>query len=72
MTGPWATSATRTATAPDSVAPMTGMNAPRNTRAASGSASGMRRTTSPMPMPTASTNATSTVARTYETRVCQE
>jgi hypothetical protein len=41
-----------------------GMKAPRNTSAASGSASGTRSTASPMPMPTASTNATSTVART--------
>jgi len=43
LTGPWVTTATRTATVPDSVAAMTGMNAPGNTRAANGKPSGTRR-----------------------------
>ena len=40
------------------------MNAPRKTSAASGNANGTRRITSAIPMPTASMNATRTVART--------
>ncbi len=64
VTGPLTTSATSTATAPLMVAPTTGMNAPRKTRAASGSAVGTPKANRPMPMPTASTKATRTVART--------
>ena len=70
--GPRATRATRIATVPDRVAPMIGMNAPRNTSAANGNANGTRSTTRPMPIPVASMNATRTVARTYATRVCHD
>src|SRR4051812_43447486 len=69
---PTETSATRTATVPDTVAPTIGMNAPRKTSAASGNASGTPSATSASPMPTASMNATRTVARTYDTRVVQD
>src|ERR1700710_672889 len=62
-----ATNATSTATVPAITAPMIGMNAPRNTSAASGTASGTPTMASPMPMPTASTTATAAVARTYFT-----
>jgi hypothetical protein len=40
VTGPFATRATSTAISPDTVAPTIGMNAPRKTTTASGSASG--------------------------------
>ena len=63
-TQPWSTKATSTATAPDTVAPTIGMNAPRNTSAASGNGNGTSRITRASPMPTASMKATSTVART--------
>ena len=59
-----AASATSTATAPEMLAPTIGMNAPRNTSAASGNANWTPKITSASPMPTASMNATSTVART--------
>ena len=64
MIGPFETSATRTATEPARNDPMIGMNAPRNTSAASGMTSGTPRIASPMPMPIASISATAAVART--------
>ena len=45
-------------------APTNGMNAPRKTSEANGSASGTPMMASPVPMPTASTSATRNVART--------
>ncbi len=61
---PLAISATITARPPAITAPTSGMNAPRNTSDASGSASGMPMIARPVPMPTASTSATRNVART--------
>ena len=63
-TGPWLTSATRTATTPVTKAPTIGTNAPRKTRTAIGTASGTCRIAAETPMPMASTAATITVART--------
>ena len=62
--GPWATSAMSTATPPAITAPTMGTNAPRKTSAASGTANGTASTASPIPMATASTTATTAVART--------
>src|SRR5690242_8032215 len=69
MIQPRSTSATSTATAPETLAPTIGTNAPRKTSAASGKANGTWRITSAKPMPTASMKATSTVARTYDPSV---
>ncbi len=45
-------------------APTSGMNAPKNTSDANGSANGMPMMARPAPIPTASTSATRKVART--------
>ncbi len=63
VTGPCATSAMMTATAPLSSAPTMGMNDSRNTSTPMARANGTRRISAPAVMPTASTAATSTVAR---------
>ena len=70
-TQPSATSATSTATKPETKAPTSGMNAPRNTSAASAGASGTPRIRATISTPMASTRATSTVARTYADSDCQ-
>ena len=67
-------SATNTARNPVTIAPTTGMNAPRNTNAAIGMTSGMPPKNSPTmkaprPMPTASTNATKICTRMKLVRV---
>ena len=62
--GPWATSATSTATMPDSSAPMIGMNAPRKTSTPIANVNGTPSTQAPNAMPNASVSATITVART--------
>ena len=67
-TGPRATSARRTATAPESKAPITGMNDPRNTSTPNGMASGTPKIAAPMPIPTASIAATRICTRTYAPR----
>ncbi|SHX04739.1 Uncharacterised protein [Mycobacteroides abscessus subsp. abscessus] len=61
---PLVMSAMNTATNPEIAAPMIGMNAPRNTSDARGSASGTLKAARPTPIPMASTSATATVART--------
>jgi hypothetical protein len=53
-----------TARKPLRTAPTSGMKAPRNTSEASGSANGTLMTANPVPIPSASTNATRKVART--------
>ena len=62
-TGPSATRASSTATVPDTAAPTTGMNAPKKTSSAMPEANGTPRMAAPMPMPAASTAATTSVAR---------
>ena len=62
-TGPSATRASSTATVPDTAAPTTGMNAPKKTSSAMPDANGTPRMAAPMPMPAASTAATTSVAR---------
>ena len=62
VAGPLVTSATSAASAPVTTAPMIGMNAPKKTSTASGSASGTPSTASPMPMKTASTRPTAACA----------
>ena len=64
VTGPWATSATSTATMPETIAPIIGTNAPRNTSTPMALTNGTPRTAAPIMMPIASVAATSTVART--------
>jgi len=61
---PCATSASRTATTPVRSAPMTGMNDPRKTMTPIAGASGTRRISATIVMPTESVNATRIVART--------
>ena len=60
---PLASSATMTARKPVIKAPTTGMKAPRKISEASGNASGIPMMAIPLPMATASTKATSEVAR---------
>jgi hypothetical protein len=60
---PLASRATITARKPVTRAPTTGTKAPRKMSEASGSASGMPMIARPLPMATASTRATSEVAR---------
>ena len=64
VNGPCATSATSTATAPETVAPIIGTNAPRKTSTPIAPTNGTPSTAAPIMMPIASTAATSTVART--------
>ena len=64
LTRPLDISARSTAIAPVRVAPIIGMNEARNTSTASGMASGTPRIRAPMPMPTASMNATKIWTRT--------
>ena len=64
VSGPWATRATRTATAPETVAPISGTKAPRKTRTPIADTKGTCRIAAPIMMPIASVPATSTVART--------
>jgi hypothetical protein len=61
--GPSVTSATSTATAPVSVAPMSGMKPPRKTRAASGTARGTPSSSSTTPRATASKAPSTAVPR---------
>ena len=63
-TGPWSTSATSTATEPDSSAPIIGMKAPMKTSTPIAKTNGTWSTAATIITPTASVNATSTVART--------
>ena len=63
-TGPWATSATSTATEPDSIAPIIGMNAPMKTSTPIANTKGTLRIAATIITPIASVRATSTVART--------
>ena len=64
MSGPLVTRATRAATTPAMVAPITGMKAVTNTSTASGTASGTPKTSRNAPISTASTRATNAVPRT--------
>ncbi len=64
MTGPCATRATSTATEPDSSAPIIGMNAPMKTSTPIAKTNGTFKMAATIITPTASVNATSTVART--------
>ena len=64
VTGPWSTSATSTATAPATVAPTIGTNAPRKTSTPMASENGTLSTAAPTPIRMASVAATITVART--------
>ena len=64
VTGPWSTRATRTATLPATVAPMSGTKAPRNTSTPIAATNGTCRIAATIMMPIASTAATMTVART--------
>ena len=66
-TQPWVTRASTTATAPATVAPTIGMNAPRKTRAPIAAAKGTRNSNATTVMPTASTSATMIVARVNAT-----
>src|SRR5699024_7292199 len=60
---PCETSATMTATSPETKAPTIGTNPPRKTNAAIANSNGTPSSQAPKPIPTASTRATSTVAR---------
>ena len=71
VNGPWATSATRTATVPETKAPIIGTNAPRNTSTPIAPMNGTPSTAAPIMMPIASVPATSTVARTNWVSDCQ-
>ena len=62
--GPWSTRATSTAMLPATVAPIIGTNAPRKTSTPIANTKGTSRIAAPIMMPTASTAATITVART--------
>ena len=64
FSGPTATSATSTATVPETKAPTRGTNAPMKTSTPMALTNGTPRTTAPSMMPAASVAATSTVART--------
>lgn len=68
---PCVTSATTTASAPETTAPTSGMKAKRKMKTASGTAIGTSRNQSPRPMKIASMSATITVPRTYAVRVRQ-
>ena len=68
---PSLTSATSTAKAPATKAPMIGMNPPRKVSTASGSTSGTPRTSRPMPMKSASMNPTSACWRMNSDSVVQ-
>jgi len=69
--GPLATSATSTATEPESRAPISGMNAPMKTSTPMASTNGTPSTAATTMMPRASVKATSTVARTNAVREVQ-
>ena len=64
LTQPSATSATSTATKPETNAPTIGTKAPMNTSAASAGATGTPRISAPIRTPIASDRATRIVART--------
>ena len=64
LTGPWSTSATRTATVPATVAPMIGTKAPRKTSTPMASENGTPMIAAPAPIRMPSVAATITVART--------
>ena len=63
LTGPSATRASRTGTAPEMAAPMTGMKAPKKTGIATPARERHPSTAATRPIPIASAAATSTVAR---------
>lgn len=67
---PFVTSATRTASAPATVAPTIGMNPPKNVMTHSGRASGTPHAMRPMPMQTESMAETIAWVRMNPDRVC--
>ncbi len=69
--GPCETSATSTATEPDTVAPTRGMKAPRKTSRPIAATNGSRRMSATIMIPSASVSATITVARTNLVSDCQ-